>query len=498
MSITIQQLITSAVVISVIIVILYVSSSKDNYKTNNDQTLTKIITNVVEDTNLNDDYKARAKATLYKIVKRIEKTASKTQKKKGMSPSKPATEILRQNRQIIDRSNGKIKKVVVIGDTRYTIGKNNKILDIRKIPLETFEYSGEYGGWDINISIGEEISPPTSVSCFGQEGPNPLCPQDLPNCCYGPTNPPTGYCKEECEKDFDTFYDEYLASLLSTLGIAIITAWAAGALIGGGFLIIGIALVVLSVVLLILQALKGDSFSLSDLWDLIKTGISSIFNSAKINRPYEEDNSLNEEPVLDEISESLVIGQDDSVDNIVADDMPGSTGRKGSNAYMTVKDVASKGISKVILELTLLPGVFDRNIANPCDQRIDCSFLRRKQNETSQEHMKRLKCCLTPKTTLPTVSIEFPDAESPSELPPPPGAERDDEIICETRCHNGYPGIICRDRDSGEVVSETWQSSQNIARCCRNQCINGTWHTVCTPHEGIDSGTSCDEREPKL
>src|SRR5210317_1653074 len=129
MSITIQQLITSAVVISVIIVILYVSSSKDNYKTNNDQTLTKIITNVVEDTNLNDDYKARAKATLYKIVKRIEKTASKTQKKKGMSPSKPATEILRQNRQIIDRSNGKIKKVVVIGDTRYTIGKNNKILD---------------------------------------------------------------------------------------------------------------------------------------------------------------------------------------------------------------------------------------------------------------------------------------------------------------------------------------------------------------------------------
>lgn len=499
----------TAVILTTVILIVVMTtnnSKQDNFKmsipepSSDEITLRKIITSVVEDTNLNDEYKARAKATLYNIVKRVERVSSRTMKNKGkgMTPSKQAEIILQQNRDIIDKSNGKIKKVVVIGDKRYIIGAKNKLLDMRKIQVETYKYEGQEGNWDVSISVGEELpAPGEEYSCRGQEGPNFMCPSNKPNCCYGPTNPPIGICKEECEKDFDTFVTVYLPSLLSTLGVAIITAWATGVLVGGGFLLIGIALVVIAAVLLILQALEKTDTSFEDIWNIIKTAIASLFNSAKIVRPYDEDRLLSDRiPILDDASKAIVIGNDEDVDNIVADDMPGSTGIQGSDAYMSVKDVASRGISKVILELTLLPGVFDRNIAKPCDPRRDCNDLSRRQNESTQEHSRRLICCLsTSNRTIPSVVINLPEPEAPNQLPPP---STEDNLLCRQQCFNGYPGTVCVDRETGETVSESWSNSQNVAECCRNECIDDTWHTVCPPHPGIDSGTSCDQRPPKL
>jgi hypothetical protein len=190
-------------------------------------------------------------------------------------------------------------------------------------------------------------------------------------------------------------------------------------------------------------------------------------------------------------------------DSRIENDVPSSLGMQNMGLTVTSDEGTPEeqverltGIFKDLFDLTLLPGVFDRNIANPCDQRMDCSDLYRRQNETPQEHMKRVKCCLTPKTTLPSVSIEFPDAESPSELPPPPSGG--DNIRCEERCYNGYPGTVCLNQSTGEIISETWSSNQNLARCCRNECRNDTWHTVCPPHPGIDTETSCEQRPPKL
>ena len=178
------------------------------------------------------------------------------------------------------------------------------------------------------------------------------------------------------------------------------------------------------------------------------------------------------------------------------------------------------GIFEDLFDTSSQPGIFEnaRRSGGTSGTRCEGGCLnlsRPSDGETIDEFRKRMtrvKCCLRlgdsnskyarrrfkPNIERVPLEVDLPDAESPSELPPPPGAERDDEIICETRCHNGYPGVICRDRDSGEIVSETWANSQDVARCCRNQCVNGTWHTICTPHEGIDSGTSCDQRPPKL
>jgi len=492
-----------ASVIAIVLILLLCSNFiGDNYtkKTNkksSEDSLTKIISDVVDNTNLNNSYKGKAKATLYNIVKRIERNISASQRKKGMSPSSEASIILKQNRKLIDSSKGSIKKIIVIGDTRYIIGKNNKIREISKVQLESYTYEDEKSGWDINITIGEEI-PTEDYSCFGQEGPNVLCPPDLPKCCYGPTNPPTGLCKEECSDDFDTFVNDYLPDLLTTLGVAVISAWASGILVGGGFLLIGIALVVSAVVLIILKIFEDTDPELGSIWEIIKDAVSSIFNAAKIDRPFEEDNLIDELPVLDEASEALVVGQNDGVDNIVADDMPGSTGTDGSDAYVNVRDFASRGISKTLLELTLLPGIFDRNISKKCDLDKDCGDISRRANETTQEHMRRIKCCLTTRRVIPDISFEIPPADSTDDLLPPPGSGNDDNIACVTRCFNGYTGVVCTNRDTGQTVSETWSSDQNIARCCTTQCINDTWHTVCTPHSGVDSGISCDNRPPKL
>ncbi len=72
------------------------------------------------------------------------------------------------------------------------------------------------------------------------------------------------------------------------------------------------------------------------------------------------------------------------------------------------------------------------------------------------------------------------------------------DIRCSQACYNGYPGIRCINNQTGEVVSETWDQYQNREKCCRNECIDDTWHTVCPPASGIDTRISCDEKAPKL
>ncbi len=494
---------TITLILAIILVIIWATTKKsdqsDYYRKknqkSNDRVITDIISNAVEKTNLNKTYKNGAKDILYNIVKRIQK---KIGEKMVMSPSKSAKILLTENRKIINKSRGKIKKIIVIGDKRYIIGSNNKIIDIVDVYIESYGYNTQTDSWNVSINVGDEVpAPDGNIACIGQEGQNPLCPKNLPLCCYGPTNPPQGVCKEECIDDFDTFYDDYLPSLLFIIGTSVLAAVAAGSLVGGGFIIIGIVCIVMSVIMLILQALESSDTTISDIWELIKAGLRGIFDNSEIDRPYEEDRLLSEKkPFIDSTSEAVLIGNNQNVDNIVADDMEGSTGTSGNDAYVSVKDLSSKGISKVLLELTLLPGNIDRNVNRSCERDIECGNVNRRQNESRQEHMHRLKCCLTPSDTYrPDVSINLPEPDFPRDLTPP---LVDNSLNCTNKCFNGYPGIVCTDRETGEVVSETYQSSQDVSKCCRNECIDDTWHTVCPPHEGIDSGISCEDRPPKL
>jgi len=174
------------------------------------------------------------------------------------------------------------------------------------------------------------------------------------------------------------------------------------------------------------------------------------------------------------------------------------------------------------------PGIFGEIYAKPVQGNskcpgMDCYDLSQKPDESAFDRLRRIKCCLNIPTYRSQVdfsipppqkpSVKFPNipeqvdlppyrqpesADSTDDLPPPPGSGNDDNIACVTRCYNGYTGVVCTNRDTGQTVSETWSSDQNIARCCTTQCINDTWHTVCTPHPGVDSGISCDNRPPKL
>ena len=162
-----------------------------------------------------------------------------------------------------------------------------------------------------------------------------------------------------------------------------------------------------------------------------------------------------------------------------------------------------------------IANIFDtsptRRTGMGCPTRRDCGncCIERQGNETELQHKSRLLCCLrSPDETnyrdlkpnikpLPKPNLPLAPPSTPDQLPPP-GGQQTGNITCTPICYNGYPGIRCMDQTTGEIVSETYENSQNIDRCCRNECINDTWHTVCVPHSGINSGISCDQRPPKL
>jgi hypothetical protein len=160
-----------------------------------------------------------------------------------------------------------------------------------------------------------------------------------------------------------------------------------------------------------------------------------------------------------------------------------------------------------------IANIFDtsptRRTGMGCPTRRDCDncCIERQGNETDLQHKSRLLCCLrSPDETdyrklrpiikpLPKPILPLP--ETPDQLPPP-GGQQTGNITCTPICYNGYPGIRCINQTTGEIVSETYGTYQSIKRCCRNECINNTWHTVCDPDPGINRGIPCDQRPPKL
>lgn len=167
---------------------------------------------------------------------------------------------------------------------------------------------------------------------------------------------------------------------------------------------------------------------------------------------------------------------------------------------LNLSDEQARNVLSVIDKLKYISSVANVLEQNPvlskCSS-FDCTDLTRKSNETEQQYVAKLACCLKVPGPRRDLSIDLPEPETPDQLPPP-GGQQTENIMCTPICYNGFPGIRCMDQTTGEIVSETYENSQNIDRCCRNECINDTWHTVCVPHSGINSGISCDERPPKL
>ena len=515
-------IIALVVILGLILIAIFTCKSKENFKKKNNDNVKTIIDSefkkIMGKTKFDKKQEIILKKFIDNIVSRV--LSPKTSK---MKPSNRAREILKENRKLLSKN--KNIKILVKGNDRYIFDKKSNKLLKRDI-VENYNIfnwgsgatefglwigkalidSEEVGSQNVKLRKTKGIKEPT-IRCVG-EGPSVECPRaDGPNrldyedehldkqyqkdlqawrdgpqtgyCCYSATNPKQGTCsKEPCKTGSEELVN-FLPALLVGLGVALISA---GAFVTIGWLLIAIGVLVL-IYLVIMGALSASPEGINK--EAIKEGIAAGKDLVENGLPASE---IDETQYALETSRSFNSGKTDNlvIDVGIADVDEWSTGTSSNgDGYISVPGIFGSVIDVVGSSSKLdsyMSGFIDTFLSAPSCEEIDCN-----RNYTGIEDwlsaLKKIQCCNPTRNFLPNLSPNLPD---------------DDTNICRQQCYNGYPGIVCTDRETGEVVSETYQSSQDVSKCCRNECIDDTWHTVCPPHEGIDSGISCEDRPPKL